>query len=82
MIKAKGTIELDGNEMEMYSIACWTVAYLMVTEGKFLEAQRWLVLRQKMKAAKREFHEEAGRELSEKYLGNEEKPAGEQTFQE
>ena len=44
MKNAKGTIDLDGGEMEMYSVACWVLAYQMVSEGKFLEAQRWLVL--------------------------------------
>jgi hypothetical protein len=72
--KAKATVELDGGEMEMYSIACWNVAYHLVMASKDLEAQRWLVLWQKMNAAKREFHNEAGAALSAKYLRNEEKP--------
>lgn len=76
-MRTKWTIELDGSEMEMYSVACWTVAYQMVVEGKFAEAKKWLVLWKKMKAAKHAFHEEVGRELSKKYLENEEKPTSE-----
>jgi hypothetical protein len=73
--KAKAIVELDGGEMEMYSIACWAMAFLQIGLGRFTEGKKWLVLWQKMRAAKRNFHEVVGKELSEKYIGNEEKPA-------
>jgi hypothetical protein len=75
--KAKATVELDGGEMEMYSMACWAMAFLQIGLGRFAEGKKWLVLWQKMKAAKRSFHESVSKELTDKYLGNEEKPASE-----
>ncbi len=75
--RAKATMELDGNEMEMYSMACWAMAYHLIGQGNYFEGKKWLILWQKMKAAKRNFHESAGKELADKYLENEETPISE-----
>ncbi|KIL35128.1 hypothetical protein SD71_15950 [Cohnella kolymensis] len=79
MENSKGTIQLDGNEMQMYADACYDMAREMVAQGRKYDVQRWLILWAKMNLAKREFHLLAGRELSEKHLGKEEKPTPEES---